>query len=78
MNKEDMIDINDFLLSKELVENEINNFEDIEEIKENLLRGIFSCDFDYPSELQSYVLKSMFNKKDIFIQSNIYYLQVVI
>ncbi len=70
MNKEDMIDINDFLLSKELVENEINNFEDIEEIKENLLRGIFSCDFDYPSELQSYVLKSMFNKKDIFIQSN--------
>jgi superfamily II DNA/RNA helicase len=65
-----MINNGEILLSNELEKNQIYKFEDIEEIKENLLRGIFSCDFDYPSELQSYVLKSMFNKKDIFIQSN--------
>ncbi len=65
-----MINNGEILLSNELEKNKIYKFEDIEEIKENLLRGIFSCDFDYPSELQSYVLKSMFNKKDIFIQSN--------
>ena len=65
-----MSDNGEILLSNELEQNKINQFEDIEEIKENLLRGIFSCDFDYPSQIQSYVLKSMFNKKDIFIQSN--------
>jgi superfamily II DNA/RNA helicase len=69
MSKDNMIDIEPFSLSNELLENKIYNFEDIEEIKENLFTGIISCSYEYSSEIQSYIIKSMFNKKDLFIES---------
>lgn len=69
MNNDNTIELEPFTISTDLLENKIFCFEDLEELKEKLSIGILVCNYEYPSQIQSHVLKSMFNKKDIFIQS---------
>jgi ATP-dependent RNA helicase DeaD len=69
MNNDNIIELEPFTISADLLENKIFCFEDLEELKEKLSIGILVCNYKYPSQIQSHVLKSMFNKKDIFIQS---------
>ncbi len=69
-NNNNLIEYDGWLVSKDLLDNQIISFDDIEELKENILRGIIINGFEYPSNLQGLVFKSLItNKKDMLIQA---------
>jgi len=68
MDIDNLIEKNNFIYSNELEYNQIERFEDIEDIKENLLKNIL-LNYKSPSQLQSLVFKSILNKRDLIAQS---------
>lgn len=61
--------INNKLDDNDSVLDEIENWDDLPNIKENLLRGIYSYGFEKPSPIQKKAIIPILNKKDIVAQA---------
>jgi superfamily II DNA/RNA helicase len=68
----DLLDHEDIKVSKEVLDDEKDNFDDIggkEGLKENLLRGIYAYGFEIPSRIQSLAIPQILNGREILAQS---------
>jgi translation initiation factor 4A len=68
----DLLDKDDIKVSKEVIEDEKDNFDDMcneEGLKENLLRGIYAYGFEKPSRIQSLAIPQIINGREILAQS---------
>jgi translation initiation factor 4A len=70
----ELIEKDDIMVSKEILDNERLSFDLIQdinknEIKKNLLKGIYSNGFENPSRIQSLAIQQIINGKEILAQS---------
>ena len=68
MNNDDVNTFKNVNEEKDYVENEVNNFDELE-ISEDLLRGIYSMGFEYPSAIQRKAIPNMLLSDDLIAQA---------
>ena len=68
MNNDDANTFKNVNEEKDFVENEVNNFDELD-ISEDLLRGIYSMGFEYPSAIQRKAIPNMLLKDDLIAQA---------